>query len=198
MAEVLNPDHSCLCEGDPSLLLWGVPILESDSTAQFARNTLVAVSDKLGEHSARRSEPDVIVTEKSGALAFVEVKYRSANDRRSFDYQGWTKYLESTDCFLDPDGVRESGHYELARNWRIAWDLAQGRPFRLINLGPPSLFNSSEADRLDSFVNGLNQANSASFERLTWDTLLGRIREKPPWLKDYLQERLDHLPDCST
>ncbi len=80
-------------------------------------------------------------------IVFIEVKYRSLNDNKDADYGGWSRYLD-TDAFADPLSLRRSGHYELARNWRIGWDLAGERPFTLVNLGPPILFEGPEGKRL--------------------------------------------------
>jgi hypothetical protein len=81
--------------------------------------------------------------------------------------------------------------YELARNWRIGWDLAGVRAFRLVNLGPEQLFKESK--QLDSFENALAISEARSFQRLTWTLLLHSVVSDlgglPDWLTQWLAER---------
>jgi hypothetical protein len=119
----------------------------------------------------------------------VEVKHRSPNDKKTVNYPGWTTYLAGTDAFIDADSARRSGHYELARNWRLAWELANGRPFTLINLGPQRLFEREEADRLNTFEASLRQTADRRFLRMTWDHVLTRAEEMPEWFKGYVSKK---------
>jgi hypothetical protein len=171
------------------LLLWGVPVTAGQTSAAL-RKALLAVSDHLGEDPARRSEPDVVLDFGRHGLVFVEVKYRSKNDRKAPEYEHWGRYLDvPSACFDSPSAVRASGLYELARYWRIGCDIARARPFTLVNLGPVRLFRGRGAAMLSQFASALGQAESRRFVRLTWAGLLQGISDKPDWLTDYVRKR---------
>ena len=126
------------------------------------RARLVDILDSIGEDKKRRSEPDVVLDYGSAGLAVIEVKLHAANDEaKPADVAKFDKYLRDTSAFGDPSKVKKSRMYELSRNWRIGWDLAGQRPFRLVNLGPAALFKQSE--RLDSFERGLAISPSRRF-----------------------------------
>ncbi len=167
------------------LLLWGVPRLDGHALAE----DLAAICDKLGENPKRRSEPDVILAWPS-MLVFVEVKYRSPNDRqrnsRKFD-----RYLKRHDLFArPPEEVAGSGYYELVRNWTIGNELAERSnrsSFALLNLGPARLARQSP---------GLPELFSATptqtFITLSWSSLIEAIRATQPfpaWLDAYISKR---------
>lgn len=126
-----------------------------------------------------RSEPDVVADCGAYGLVFIEVKYRSGNDRQVFAGKH-QKYLDGTDAFADPDLIRRSKLYELARNWRIGVELAGGSPFTLVNL----VVKSREPEQVVEFNAGLNQ-QKGQFLVLTWAELLRRV-EAPEWLQRYL------------
>lgn len=81
----------------------------------------------------RRSEPDVILDFADVGLVIVAVKYRSGNDQQKCGDKH-EKYLSNTDAFAEPELIGRAQLYELARNWRIGVELAEGRPFTFVNL----------------------------------------------------------------
>lgn len=174
---------------EPSLLLWGVPVPLVDPGSEQVRNDLVGVSKMLGEAARARSEPDVILDFGSAGLIAIEVKYRSGNDRQIGNYDQLSKYLEGTGAITSPGIVRETGLYELARNWRIGMELAGSRPFALINLGPDDLFRK-EGKRLENFRQGLAEDNNHRFLTVHWSYFLSAIPQpRPLWFDQYLMER---------
>ena len=176
---------------EPTLLLWGAATPPSDPAGQDVTRQVVNTSDAIGENHASRSEPDVILDFGEQGLCVIEVKLRSKNDQKPADYPHWAMYFKDTDAFADEGQVRESGCYELARNWRIGCDLAGARPFTLVNLAGPSLFaDKSEQDRLRRFQDGLAEKEGRTFLELAWDDMLQQIPAPcPPWLKDFINKR---------
>jgi hypothetical protein len=125
-------------------------------------------------------------------VAFVEVKLHAGNDLlNAIAAAKFNKYIANTQAFSDPTATKASGLYELARNWRIGWDLAEQRPFRLVNLGPSTLFE--KAPTLTAFEGSLAFSDRRRFIRLTWSSLLRSIAMElgtlPMWLKDWFHER---------
>jgi len=178
--------------GKPTLLLWGAPV-PADSAGSELRARLVEVLDSIGEDKKRRSEPDVVLDYGPAGLAFIEVKLHAGNDvAKLADAVKFDRYVMNTSAVVVPTAVKSSQMYELARNWRIGWDLAGQPPFRLVNLGPSSLFTQSE--RLDSFEKGLAISTARRFLRLTWSSLLGDVASDlgglPEWLEYWLGPRL--------
>lgn len=177
--------------GTPTMLLWGVPV-PPDDRGDSLRARLVAVLDAIGEGRKGRSEPDVILDYGSNGLAFIEVKLHAANSVVSgADVGKFTRYVKNTPAFVDPVTVKNSRMYELARNWRIGWDLASSHSFRLVNLGFPRLFERSPG--LELFETGLAIAPARRFLRVSWDSLLESVAMDvagiPGWLKDWLSRR---------
>ena len=173
----------------PTLLLWGAPVPPGDDCARELSIRLEAVSKKLGENQKSRSEPDVILDFKNAGLVLIEAKHKSRNEWKKADYKGWPMFLRNTQAIAIPEDVRQVGLYELTRNWRIGWDLAEGRPFRLINLGPASLFAMPFAAALSRFEKCLNTVDDRKFVLATWCDLVAAITSPPPWLQKYLRER---------
>jgi hypothetical protein len=172
---------------EPTLLLWGVPVPNTPAGAAVQAR-LVEVLDALNENHDRRSEPDVILDCGAAGVVFTEIKLRSRNDSKPH-YGGWDKYLNATDAFTDGGQAKGSALYELARNWRIAWDLAGHRPMALINLGPPELFIGNCAAPLSTFAGSLSRSPTRLFLTTTWQSLLGRLPDHPEWLQRYAAAR---------
>jgi hypothetical protein len=175
--------------GEPTLLLWGVPVPKEDRLGKGVRTKLENALDGIGEEPNRRSEPDVILDLGTAGLVFIEVKLWSKNDTKEHDYEGWGKYLTSSEFFLDFEKLRHSGLYELARNWRIACEMANGRPVALVNLGPADLFKNDRKGRLPDFLESLRQSPARRFLKLTWTSFLEAIPNKPEWFNQYIQDR---------
>ena len=185
--------------GMPSLLLWGVPV-DDCSGGEELRGQLEMLCMSLGENPQSLSEPDVIIDLGRGGLIFIEVKHRSGNDRQDPNYVGWKKY-RSPELAWDMDVIRDSGCYELARNWRLLHGLASNRRATLINLGPLSLFNGKEGERLDRFAQGLNATKLSEFRKLSWNEFLSdALLEAPDWFIDFCSQRRvinDRKPDTT-
>jgi hypothetical protein len=167
-------------EGEPELLVWGVPQPPTSSPGGLIRKRIIGICDRLGEEPNRRSEPDVIVDFGQFGLVLIEVKYRSGNDLQDFGKKH-EKYLDGTDAFAEPQLIRDSRMYELARNWRIGVELANGAPFTLVNL----VVKSRESKQIALFDSGLNH-RKGQFRVLTWAQLVNHI-EAPDWLEGYLK-----------
>lgn len=162
-----------------ALLLWGHPVVGHHQAGEV-RQALVEVSDDLGEHPERRSEPDVIVMWPS-LLVFVEAKHGSTNESQP-GYAGYGNYLPAPGRFIASDErVREEGSYQLTRNWIIGAALAAklGVSFRLVNLGPAGI-----ADHAAGFAALLRQTPERRFEHRTWQEVIGAVTP-PAWLLDY-------------
>ena len=171
-------------DGEPSLVLWGAGA--GGPAAERVVAELVAVSDALGEAPRRRSEPDVVIHWDS-LLVVVEAKYLSGNDQKSPDYAHWARYLERDDLWKVPaEQVRALRRYELARNWRIAVELAERLGVDrvvLVNLGQAKLATSAE-----EFGCLLAQDESRAFVSRTWASVLADVAPLPLWLDDYARE----------
>ena len=174
---------------EPTMLLWGSPIPLVPAGTDL-RQRLENLCDSLGENPVSRSEPDVILDFAKGGIVFIEVKLHSQNDWKPADYKGedgtskWDKYLVNTNAFRDVDATRDSGLYELTRNWRLAWELADGRPMCVINLGPAKL-NKGLSKWLDSLARDARH----QFLFLSWATMIGTMKERPQWFANYLIQR---------
>lgn len=177
---------------EPTILLRGVPVPLKDAKGQQARTRLCQLLEGLGENPAYLSEPDVIVDYGEAGVLFIEVKLKSLNVSSNAE-ERWNKYLtaNSTDLqpFRDIEGIRQTGLYELMRNWRIAWDFAAGRPMALVNLGPEALFVGAEGEKLREFQTSLSQNAMRQFIPLTWGKFLKAIPHREEWFQEYLVRR---------
>jgi hypothetical protein len=121
--------------GSVKMLLWGVEQAASPVCESELRKRIIAVLSKLGESAEALSEPDVVLATDIGWL-IIEAKYLSGNDYADPNDARWDLYLDSP-AFREPDRIRKSRLYELARNWRLAWELGTAT-VRPINSLPPS------------------------------------------------------------
>jgi hypothetical protein len=169
---------------EPAMLLWGCPVPREDCTASAVADSLLHVVGKvLKEPKASYSEPDVVLDFDDAGVVIVEAKYKSGNDRKSFDYSGWSRYLSAV-SFSDAESVRRSGMYELARNWRILDELAGGRKASLVNLGLS--IEGLESQRLATFRASLRTTPRRDFRVMTWESLVGEVPRLPEWLQRWL------------
>ena len=174
-------------DAEPTLLLWGVPI-EAASRGAALREQLTAHCTALGENAESFSEPDVIVDLGERGVVFIEVKHLSGNDKQSSSYAGWEKYESAGKLSWRFPDVRETGCYELARNWCLLESLAAGRGGTLANLGPARLYQGTEGARLDRFVAALGANDGLHFKKVTWAQLLGPVLPTAPdWLSRFCQ-----------
>jgi hypothetical protein len=170
-------------------LLWGVPVPNDDQRGIETRNKLIKVLNEIGEDPNKFSEPDVILDFGDFGIVIIEVKYRSPNDILNSNSPKWNKYILEIDAFLNTEGVKESEYYELARNWRIAWDLAVGRPMALLNLGPDSIFKRDNGNKIREFSKCLRLNKTHNFFYVTWTGFFEGVSDNPKWFLRYLKER---------
>jgi hypothetical protein len=179
--------------GEPRLILWGAEVPSRGGPVSKVPAGLHRVSGLLQEATDRRTEPDVVLDFGAAGIVFVEVKFRSGNEVKSAQYEHWDRYLGDDDLgsFKNPTQVRTNGHYELARNWRIAWELSRALnvPAALINLGNDALFKGENGKALAEYESLLAQDAAHVFYRLSWRQLLDAVGDIPPWLEGYLTER---------
>lgn len=178
---------------EPTLLLWGVPVPLNDTKGEQLHRELCAVLSNLKENPEYHSEPDVILDFGKAGLLLIEVKLKSGNEAGEANGR-WDKYLANVDpsClpFSNSARVRQSGLYELTRNWRIAWELAKDRPMALVNLGLERLFTEKgSASSLQQFREGLSQSSTRQFLPLTWNQLVNAIPYQEEWFKVYVVKR---------
>lgn len=168
---------------EPVLLLWGCPVPPYSKQGDALCRHLVSILKCIGEDPLSYSEPDVIMDFGREGLVLIEVKYRSGNDRNTIPNK-FAKYVGGTGAFRDVDAVVGSGFYELARNWRIGFDLSTGRAMILVNLAVAS--RSSEQAALSIFSDGLSQDGTHQFQQVWWSDFLGQF-SLPAWLSEYTQ-----------
>jgi hypothetical protein len=178
---------------EPRLILWGAEVSSRGGIVSQVPVGLHRVSCLLQEATDRRTEPDVVLDFGVAGIVFVEVKFRSGNEIKSSQYEHWERYLGEKEAgsFKNPAQVRTNGHYELARNWRIAWELSRALdvPVALINLGNDALFKGANGTALSEYESLLAQDAAHVFYRLSWRQLLDAAGDMPPWLEEYLTER---------
>lgn len=174
---------------EPAILLWGVPVPGSDRRGIDIKKNLITILKQIGEDHQKYSEPDVILDFGDIGVVVIEVKYRSPNDRLNEKSPKWGKYFHNSSAFADIVGVKKTGYYELARNWRIAWDLAGGRSMALINLGPDAIFKRDDGYKIRKYSKCLNQNNTHKFFDVTWTRFFEGASDHPPWFGRYLKER---------
>jgi len=178
-------------QSPPALILWGVPVPSTDSRAKDVAEKLESVLDLLGEKKQGRSEPDVLLDFGDMGLVIIEVKYTSGNDCIAPSSPKFDRYLDKKRAFKDIAKIRNSGLYELTRNWRIGWELAGKRPFTLINLGQPKLIKHGKPmTHLQNFKRGINLQKNRDFVGKLWfDFLSSPFISRPKWFEEYLVMR---------
>jgi hypothetical protein len=182
-------DWLITADSEPTILLWGVPLPGYDRRGIDIKKNLIRILNQIGEDSQKYSEPDVILDFEGIGVVLIEVKYRSRNDTLNEKSPKWEKYLHNSSAFADIIGIKKTGYYELARNWRIAWDLAGGRSMALINLGPESIFKRDDGKKICEFTKCLRQNKTHKFIDVTWTTFLEGVTDNPQWIDRYLKER---------
>jgi hypothetical protein len=176
----------------PTMLLWGVPIPRNATPGAELQAKLIRVlGDDLGERPAYYTEPDVIL-DFDHLIVFIEAKLTSNNDQKKHDYGGWKKYV-SASAFRNPDLAIQSKLYQLARNWRIARELADGRSFQVVNLAPafPELAPASRKEKhcsLAKFRASVDVTRKQRLTLMTWKQVCEPIRNND-WLEKYGQKR---------
>jgi hypothetical protein len=172
-------------QGEPTLLLWGVPI--SGPRGSGIASALTEVCSSLGEAPGWFTEPDVIVAWQD-LLVLVAAKFQSGNEVRR-NFRGFERYLDRPELFaVLPDEVAADGYYELTRNWRLGTALAERLripAFLLLNLGPP------EKIEVDADLFGALVARSVEhdFGSCSWSDVLEAAQPIEPWLDRYASDR---------
>ena len=176
-------------EASPSLLLWGVPVDDCGHGSSI-RKRLIERCKELRERRSSYSEPDVIIEIGQFGLIFIEAKYRSGNDVKPPDYRGWDPYLDASWVDWRKEDVRESGLYELARNWCLMSGIAGDMPKTLVNLGSDEIFTSQDVKRLKRFVFCVGSDRTSSFKQISWAKFLDPIIDpSPTWFSDFCRRR---------
>ena len=171
----------------PTMLLWGAPVpldRENNPRGWELRERLISISDWLCENAQGRTEPDVLLDLGQSGLFMIEVKHGSHTIAKGPDYEGWSNYYHRG------HPIRDTGCYQLARNWCFGIELALSlrRPFTLIYLGPHQLFQR-DAEMLQGFEASLMGLEMANFRTLAWDSFLGAIPVRPDWFLEYIRSR---------
>lgn len=168
--------------GSPSLVLWGHPI--SGAAAPEMARALAEISSELGENPNLRSEPDAIVA-WDPLLIVTEAKLFSPNERKP-GAAGFGRYFSRPELFsVDTAKVRESGYYELVRNWVIGVLLAARtgrRHFVLVNLGGANL-----GDDCAALSSELAASPRRHLVHLRWADLLEGL-SLPDWFEEYVTQ----------
>jgi hypothetical protein len=176
-------------EVSPSLLLWGVPV-DDNGHGSSIRKRLIERCKELRERRSSYSEPDVIIDIGQFGLIFIEAKYRSGNDVKPPDYRGWDTYLDASWVDWRKEDVRESGLYELARNWCLMSGIAGDCSKTLVNLGADEIFASQDAKRLKRFAFALGSGRTSSFKQISWAKFLDPgIVHSLKWFSDFCRCR---------
>ena len=168
-----------------SMLLWGVPSPSGCSDGKELRERLLQVLRvRLQEGEGWFTEPDVVLDFGEEGVVIVEAKLTSPNDWKDPSYRGWGKYLNDL-AFRNQELAKQSGLYQLVRNWRVAFELAGARPFVVLNLAPG--FDKSERRNLARFRASLRVAHHR-FRLKTWDQLCMPL-PKADWFDHYVEKR---------
>lgn len=170
---------------EPVMLIWGVPVPNNSVEGCALREKIITICDDLKEQPKFRSEPDVVLDFGEAGIVIVEAKLWSPNEFREPSYGGWPKYLNDA-VYRDPGCARAIGYYQLARNWRIACELAGERPFTLVNLGLE--YTRDETRELARLRLSFRTSARRRFVLRRWKTLLSGIAI-PTWLSAYARRR---------
>lgn len=153
------------------ILLWGVPQINPGRLTEL-KESICAICDSLGEKPTGYSEPDIIVITKNDVV-FIEVKL-GANNADARHPEDFDKYLIAN-FYKNLEMAKQSGRYELARNWTIGNMFAGEKTFTLINLAPGSLFKRDK--NLVEFEISLND-NISKFKKMSWEDVLATVSDE--------------------
>lgn len=175
----------------PTLLLWGVPINHRLVGEKIRQQLKDVCTEILGENRKRLTEPDVIIDLGEDGLIFIEVKYLYGNDSKPTDYKHWSRYEKGLRLAWRYEDIKASRCYELARNWRVLKELADGRPATLVNLGKKErLFRGVEGERLCRFAEALGLDERSRFKKVRWWEFLDKVLDdQPQWFANFCRDR---------
>jgi hypothetical protein len=151
----------------PSALIFGGEALGDQ--AEYAREQLL--------EKTKDWAPDVLLEQWPGSLTIVMARtvksYRDVKDAHL-----WRPLFHETEAFDDHGTAQMSGRIELARAWRLGFDLAQRRSFTLIDLRLlPE--NVAQQASTDLFRSSLRLRDDRRYVQLTWRALLAELPQ--PW-----------------
>jgi hypothetical protein len=151
----------------PSALVFGGEALGDQ--AEYAREQVL--------EKTRDWAPDVLLEQWPGSLTIVMARtWRPYRDVQ--ELTRWQPLFHESEAFDDPATARKSGRLELARAWRLGWDLAARRSFTLVDLRLlPE--NVAQQAATDLFRSSLRLRDDRRYLQLTWRALLAEL--PPPW-----------------
>lgn len=162
----------------PSALLWGGEALGEQ--AEYVREQLLEKSPDWA--------PDVVLEFWPAGLVMVLCRYLKPHPDVP-DGAVWDRWIENSRAFFDPVAARQSGRFDLARAWRLGWELAGRRAFTLVSL---QLFPEPARQKAatDLFVSSLGDQEDRRFKQLTWRALLAALPQPwPEWLIRFAAEK---------
>ena len=168
------------------LLFWGVQYPASaDASVRSALEGILTT--ELAEDPFKLTEPDVILSCKDH-LVFIELKYRSQNDKKPH-YKNFPRYLgPGRDLFCAPSSaIEQDGYYELVRNWVVGSLLARTlkKRFLLLNLAAEKCAPSAT-----QFAASLATTEDRKFQFIAWPDILKRLpKTSPAWFHNYVQQK---------
>jgi hypothetical protein len=164
-------------KGWPSALLWGGEALGEE--AEYAREQLLEKSPDWA--------PDVVLEFWPAGLVMVVARHLKPN-LEVRDPKPWSRCLDS-EAFSDADSARMSGRLDLARAWRLGWELAGKRRFTLVNLlGVPERVQQRAGT--DLFISSLREREDRHWRQLYWRQLLACVPQPlPDWLARFVAEK---------
>jgi hypothetical protein len=157
----------------PAALFWGGEALGEQ--AEVVREQLLEKSPGWA--------PDLILEHWPAGLVIVMARYLRPPPRLADS--GWL----DEKAFADPASLRASGRFDLARAWKLGWELAGRRRFTLVELRP---FAERVHERvtIDLFRSSLVEREDRRFVQLTFGAVLNALpRPWPEWLAQYVAAR---------
>lgn len=176
---------------NPDVYLWGSNLKgenKSKLISEFYR-----LSENANEKISSRTEPDVILDFKEEGIIFIEVKYKSPNEIKKNKLTTFDNYI-SNNAFKSSKSAKESGMYELVRNWYFGYHLSANREFTLINLGFESLWENSNKENINKFIKSINISDNKKFSTLSWDEFSKALSQKNDnWFLNYFNEKINTI-----
>lgn len=181
---------------NPDVYLWGSSIKRESESKLIS--DFYKLSDNAQEKKSSRTEPDVILDFKEEGIIFIEVKYKSPNEVKKNKLTVFDSYI-SNNAFKNSKLIKESGMYELVRNWYYGYHLSDKRPFTLINLGFENLWKNSNEENINNFIKGLNVSDNKKFHMLSWNEFSRAIsQKKDSWFYNYLLDKINETKNKFT
>jgi hypothetical protein len=190
-ARDLGIDWAMEAPTEPTMLMWGATVPPACGDAEAWIGHLKDVVDEISESRRHRFEPDVILDFAPLGLVIFECRLGSA-EKSDPHHRNWKKCLSKSAAFADPEETQRSGLYDLARNWRVTWQLAErlNRPrIAVVSLRPFIRYRPADVVSLERFERSLRRDSTYTFRCAAWSELLRQTDEKPEWFTRFLNER---------